>query len=1007
MGGNPLLVTEVEGLDPILNPILNRELHKTGGRTLITLGKEDIDFSPSFSLFLTTTDASSSFAPDLCSRVTIVNFTVTPASLEAQVLSALLKCERPDIDRRRTEILRLQGEQNAKMRDLEDLLLDKISAIQGAILNDDSVVNTLEKIKAESRELNVEVGKTQEVMEEMSRISNQYEPLAQMVASIYFILENLSTISPLYQYSITYFLGIVNKELQANCGSETEANSGVIQRLEQLQNSFLAEISRRSLRGLTSDDRLVFLFRISQIKLSADTLDAMEEDWLLKGSIATVSASDKLLEKYKTAINDHQLSDSKARMLLPLVLLPAFTNLLDAINSDENNEWSEWYVSTAPESGIPHSWVQGVSDEKLYLLDIFIVKCLRPDRVQFAFERYLDHIFGNSFDWRACANVDLRTTIELDSECRTPIMLCSEHGQDASTRVDKLAILLKKELADVAMGSSESISDAMKKIANGVKTGKWVLLRNVHLSNEWLHSLEKHLKNLDIHANFRLFLTTDINATLPPELLRKSEVLIFEQNPGIKTTIRRFLSSLPDERVNRKPLERSKLYGLLAWFHALVIERLRYTPLGWTSKYEFSETDAMNAVDTIDYWFESMNIRRDNLDPKEIPWKAIRTLLVQSLYGGRIDNEFDMSVLQSFVDSIFQVEKYTASAILADSEDVGSVLAPEGYGRDALYSWVDSLPETSPPSLLGLPSGCERELRNARGRNIFTNLLKTYVTSDLHLGTESSDSGTNMSGTLASVTKTIEEWTTNLPQEDEVFVSDLLQTDSPTTAVARCLARESKSYRNILSVIHGGFAEMRSFCEGKVKVSSDVREYIRHCHNGAVPKKWRDILGHPCALMTELIGSIKDRVDALAAYRDMMSSPVSDSLDCDIWLGGLQTPIAFITATRQMAARHLDWSLEDLELNLCRGNDPSDLSTFRAKGIVIEGATIQDSVILASDELRNSVDVCKFRWQPTAKRSSSAHAVPVYTDVKRSELAAIVFMESELSRNILLQKGVA
>lgn len=80
-----LIIQDVETVDPVLNPLLNRELQRTGGRTLIRLGSEDIDFSPDFLLLLVTRNPGARFAPDLCSRVTIVNFTVTPASLQSQV----------------------------------------------------------------------------------------------------------------------------------------------------------------------------------------------------------------------------------------------------------------------------------------------------------------------------------------------------------------------------------------------------------------------------------------------------------------------------------------------------------------------------------------------------------------------------------------------------------------------------------------------------------------------------------------------------------------------------------------------------------------------------------------------------------------------------------------------------------------------------------------------------------------------------------------------------------
>ncbi len=52
--GTPLLIHDVETVDRVLNPVLNKELQRTGGRTLIRLGSEDIDFSPHYSIILST-----------------------------------------------------------------------------------------------------------------------------------------------------------------------------------------------------------------------------------------------------------------------------------------------------------------------------------------------------------------------------------------------------------------------------------------------------------------------------------------------------------------------------------------------------------------------------------------------------------------------------------------------------------------------------------------------------------------------------------------------------------------------------------------------------------------------------------------------------------------------------------------------------------------------------------------------------------------------------------------
>lgn len=56
----------------------------------------------------------------------------------------------------------------------------------------------------------------------------------------------------------------------------------------------------------------------------------------------------------------------------------------------------------------------------------------------------------------------------------------------------------------------------------------------------------------------------------------------------------------------KAPNERARLYFLLAWLHAILQERMRYTPLGWSKKYEFTESDLRVACDMLDVWIDSV-----------------------------------------------------------------------------------------------------------------------------------------------------------------------------------------------------------------------------------------------------------------------------------------------------------------------------------------------------------------------------------------------------------------
>jgi dynein heavy chain 1 len=107
--------------------------------------------------------------------------------------------------------------------------------------------------------------------------------------------------------------------------------------------------------------------------------------------------------------------------------------------------------------------------------------------------------------------------------------------------------------------------------------------------------------------------------------------------------------------MNKTPNERSRLYFLLAWFHAVIQERLRYVPLGWSKHYEFTEADLKCALDTIDIWIDLIAMGRTNLPIDKIPWEALRTLLSQCIYGGRIDNPFDQRLLNGFLSKLFSL----------------------------------------------------------------------------------------------------------------------------------------------------------------------------------------------------------------------------------------------------------------------------------------------------------------------------------------------------------------
>merc|ERR1719150_495756 len=148
-------------------------------------------------------------------------------------------------------------------------------------------------------------------------------------------------------------------------------------------------------------------------------------------------------------------------------------------------------------------------------------------------------------------------------------------------------------------------------------------------------------------------------------LLRKSSIIVFEPPLGIKASLQRTFNGVDGQRIDRAPAQRSRLYVSLGWLHATILERLRFCPIGWSKAFEFSETDLFCAMEAMDEWIDKVTNNRSNIDPNEITWDALHKMLVQYVYGGRIDNKYDTARLTAFVENLFNPEAFNEKFALA------------------------------------------------------------------------------------------------------------------------------------------------------------------------------------------------------------------------------------------------------------------------------------------------------------------------------------------------------
>lgn len=696
--GNPILIQDAEHLDPILTHVLNKEYQKTGGRVLIQLGKQEIDFSEHFQLYLSTRDPSAAFAPDVCSRTTFINFTVTRSSLQTQSLNEVLKAERPDVDKRRTNLVKMQGEFDTNLRQLEKRLLQALNESRGNILDDDNVIQTLETLKKEAAVITKKVAETEGVLAEVDRVTQGYIRIANACSAIFALLEQLHHLNHGYRFSLQYFIDIFDSVLHHNPHLANKTNHE--EREAIILKDIFVETYRRTCLSLLQKDRItlaMLLVRATPYDFDRSAMELILEDRPHSRGAAPYDAREQ-------------------DVLTAVKRVPIFTQ--DMLSSSSNG-WKQLLSAERAEHCVPTIWNQteNAIDQDLYKL--LLIKLARPDRFLPAAERLVSTVLGpDVFQGRD----DLATIVD-QVTASVPIALCSNPGFDASYKVDALVEKQNATCANVAMGSDESVAGADKAITSAAANGSWVLIKNVHLAPQWLQSLEKRLSALKPHKDFRIFLSMESSPKIPVNLIRASRTLVYEQPAGMRANMKDTLTVLSD-RGTRTPVEKGRLYLLLCFLHAVLQERLRYAPtLGWKGLWEFNDSDYECCSFIIDFWIDAIAQGRSNVAPVKFPWDLIRTLVTET-YGGKIDDEGDFSLLNQIVDKVFVPSAYESDHELVSGSEGQALKVPSGTTIRDFMGWVDRLPEREPPAYLGLPANAEKLLLVGQGRNTISNLAR-------------------------------------------------------------------------------------------------------------------------------------------------------------------------------------------------------------------------------------------------------------------------------------------
>jgi len=480
--GKPLILEDLgEQLEPALEPVLQKAVFKQGNRMLIRLGDSDVDYDANFRLYMTTKMPNPHYLPEVCIKVTIINFTVTMLGLEAQLLGLVVKAERPDIEQKKVQLLLQMADDKRQLAQLEAKILQMLSESEGNILDDEVLINTLSESKLTSIAIGERVAEAEITEQDINEARGRYLEAATRGSIIYFVIADLGGVDPMYQYSLGYYTGLFSR-----CIADSEKSPDLSVRLKNIIDYATLVIYQNICRGLFEKDKLLFSSSIC-FQILRQSGKIREDEWnlFIRGPGAVDRASmppnpfpDSITSpmwdiicaaetriQYEVLPTDSSASNEKAAQVFP------FAGLCESLKKSYggngvDSKWATWMG----DYDVMHAALPGnLNDSVNRFQKLILVKALREDKLQRSIAAFVSDEMGSKFAESPNASME---DIYKDLDNKTPCIFVLSSGADPTGMLLRFA---KKSgygdrLSIVSLGQGQG-PYARQLIENGVKTG--------------------------------------------------------------------------------------------------------------------------------------------------------------------------------------------------------------------------------------------------------------------------------------------------------------------------------------------------------------------------------------------------------------------------------------------------------------------------------------------------------------------------------------------------------
>ncbi|XP_019887304.2 dynein beta chain, ciliary [Ooceraea biroi] len=948
-GSTVLLENIGESVDPVLDPLLGRNLIKKG--RAIKIGDKEVEYNSMFRLLLHTKMANPHYKPEMQAQTTLINFTVTRDGLEDQLLAEVVKAERPDLEELKAELTRQQNDFKITLNSLEDSLLSRLSSAGSNVLEDTSLVENLETTKRTAAEIETKVTEARGTSKEIDAARELYRPAAARASLLYFILNDLNTINPIYQFSLKAFSVVFqNAILKANPAAD------VATRVQNLIECITYSVFTYTSRGLFECDKLIFASQMAfQILLARNEVTAGELDFFLRFPITP----------HVTSPVDF-LTNTSWGGIRSLATRDEFRNLDRDIESSAGKRWKKFVECECPErEKFPQEWKNKTAIQRLCML-----RALRPDRMTYAIAAFIEEKLGPRYV--ETRTVEFAKSFE-ETSPSTPIFFILSPGVNPLKDVEDLGRRLgvtsdNQNFHNVSLGQGQE-TVAEQAMDTAAKNGHWVVLQNIHLVKKWLPLLEKKLEvaGEGSHPDYRMFMSAEPASTpaghiIPQGILESSIKITNEPPTGMQANLHKALDNFTQETLEMcsKEAEFKAILFSLCYFHAVVAERRKFGPQGWNKIYPFNVGDLNISVSVLYNYLEA--------SPK-VPWEDLRYLFGEIMYGGHITDDWDRRLCVSYLEELMQPDLIDGELQLAPGFS-----APPNTDLIGYHAYIDEAIPPESPYLYGLHPNAEIGFLTMTADNLFKTVFEMQPR-------DTGGSGGQTVTREEKVKQALDDIIEKLPEEFNM--TEIMAKVEERTPYVIVAFQECERMNFLTTEIKRSLRELDLGLKGELTITSDMEDLENALFLDQVPPVWAS-RAYP-----SLLGLTGWFVDLLLRIRELETWSADFILPSSVWLAGFFNPQSLLTAIMQSTARKHELPLDKmcLQCDVTKKNKEEFTSAPRdgayVHGIFMEGARwdVQTGIIVDSKpkELYPAMPVINVRAITQDKQDlRNMYECPVY-----------------------------